>query len=36
MLLGGAGAGVVAGYDQLHQIAYRHGYCFEPHQKVLK
>jgi solute carrier family 25 (adenine nucleotide translocator) protein 4/5/6/31 len=24
MLLGVAGAGVLAGYDQLHQIAYRH------------
>ncbi|KAH7549261.1 hypothetical protein JRO89_XS13G0005900 [Xanthoceras sorbifolium] len=36
MLLGVAGAGVLAGYDQLHQFAYRHGYIFEPHQKVLK
>lgn len=26
MLLGVAGAGVLAGYDQLHRIAYRHGY----------
>jgi len=36
MLLGGAGAGVVAGYDQRHRIVCRHGYCFEPHQRVLK
>ncbi|ESR54049.1 hypothetical protein CICLE_v10021273mg [Citrus x clementina] len=35
MLLGVAGAGVLAGYDQLHRIAYRHGYIFEPRQKVL-
>ncbi|XP_059454624.1 ADP,ATP carrier protein ER-ANT1 [Corylus avellana] len=36
MFLGVAGAGVLAGYDQLHRIAYRHGYCFEPPQRVLK
>ncbi|KAI5330283.1 hypothetical protein L3X38_029681 [Prunus dulcis] len=36
MLLGVAGAGVLAGYDQLHRIAYRHGYSIEPHQRVLK
>lgn len=36
MLLGVAGAGVLAGYDQLHRIASRHGYCFEPRQTVLK
>ncbi|PON83000.1 Adenine nucleotide translocator [Trema orientale] len=36
MLLGVAGAGVLAGYDQLHRMAYRHGYCFEPRQKALK
>ncbi|PON46439.1 Adenine nucleotide translocator [Parasponia andersonii] len=36
MLLGVAGAGVLAGYDQLHQMAYRHGYCFEPRQTALK
>ncbi|XP_062116776.1 ADP,ATP carrier protein ER-ANT1 [Humulus lupulus] len=36
MLLGVAGAGVLAGYDQLHQMAYRHGYCFEPRQTTLK
>ncbi|KAK0586340.1 hypothetical protein LWI29_005248 [Acer saccharum] len=36
MLLGVAGAGVLAGYDQLHQFAYRNGYIFEPRQKVLK
>ena len=34
MLLGMAGAGVLAGYDQLHRIAYRRGYGFEPLQKV--
>lgn len=36
MLLGVAGAGVLAGHDQLHRIAYRHGYCLEPRQTVLK
>ncbi|KAL4633417.1 hypothetical protein ACB092_04G121500 [Castanea dentata] len=36
MLLGVAGAGVLAGYDQLHKIAYRHGHSFESHQGVLK
>ncbi|KAJ0047717.1 hypothetical protein Pint_16292 [Pistacia integerrima] len=36
MLLGVAGAGVLAGYDQLHRIAYTRGHIFEPHQKVLK
>ncbi|XP_044484477.1 ADP,ATP carrier protein ER-ANT1 isoform X2 [Mangifera indica] len=36
MLLGVAGAGVLAGYDKLHRIAYTRGYIFEPHQKVLK
>lgn len=35
MLLGVAGAGVLAGYDQLHRIADRHGYIFEPRQKVM-
>ncbi|KAJ4713242.1 Mitochondrial ADP/ATP carrier protein [Melia azedarach] len=35
MLLGVAGAGVLAGYDQLHQIANRRGFIFEPCQKVL-
>ncbi|KAJ9677228.1 hypothetical protein PVL29_022304 [Vitis rotundifolia] len=34
MLLGMAGAGVLAGYDQLHRIAYRRGSGFEPLQKV--
>ncbi|KAK2663427.1 hypothetical protein Ddye_002001 [Dipteronia dyeriana] len=34
MLLGVAGAGVLAGYDQLHQFAYRNGYIFEPRQKL--
>ncbi|KAJ6831124.1 putative ADP,ATP carrier protein ER-ANT1 [Iris pallida] len=29
MLSGIAGAGVLAGYDQLHRIATRHGYGFE-------
>lgn len=36
MLLGVAGAGVLAGYDQLHRIAYKNGYSFDPHQTVLK
>lgn len=30
MLLGVAGAGVLAGYDQLSRIVYRHGHSFEP------
>ncbi|CAO2818446.1 unnamed protein product [Amaranthus hypochondriacus] len=34
ILLGVAGAGVLAGYDKLHHIAYRHGYRFEPYRKV--
>lgn len=33
MLVGMAGAGVLAGYDQLHRIASRHGYGFESLQK---
>lgn len=36
MLLGVAGAGVLAGYDQLHCIAYRNGYSFEPVNQSLK
>jgi solute carrier family 25 (adenine nucleotide translocator) protein 4/5/6/31 len=36
MLVGVAGAGVLAGYDQLQGLAYRHGYFFEPTQGVLK
>ncbi|KAL5544675.1 hypothetical protein UlMin_008459 [Ulmus minor] len=36
MLVGIAGAGVLAGYDQLHRIAYRQGYSFGPRQKALK
>ncbi|XP_077215407.1 endoplasmic reticulum-adenine nucleotide transporter 1 [Tasmannia lanceolata] len=36
MLSGMAGAGVLAGYDQLHQIAYRYGYGFEPKLRSLK
>lgn len=35
MLLGVAGAGVLAGYDQLCRIAYRHSHSFEP-QAALK
>ncbi|GAA0150503.1 transfer/carrier protein [Lithospermum erythrorhizon] len=35
MLLGIAGAGVLAGYDQLHRIVHRPGYIFEP-QKAFK
>ncbi|KAF8397155.1 hypothetical protein HHK36_016062 [Tetracentron sinense] len=36
MLLGMAGAGVLAGYDQLHRIAYTHGYILEPQRRALK
>lgn len=36
MLVGMAGAGVLAGYDQLQKIASRHGYHLEPQQRVLK
>lgn len=36
MLLGVAGAGVLAGYDQLQRIARQHGYIFEPHESTLK
>lgn len=36
MLLGMAGAGVLAGYDQLHRFALRRGYFFEQHQGTLK
>lgn len=35
MLVGVAGAGVLAGYDQLCRIAHKHGHSSEPHQ-VLK
>ncbi|XP_057251158.1 ADP,ATP carrier protein ER-ANT1 isoform X2 [Beta vulgaris subsp. vulgaris] len=34
ILLGVAGAGVLAGYDKLHRIAYGHGYRFESHHKL--
>ncbi|KAK6250110.1 hypothetical protein SCA6_004115 [Theobroma cacao] len=36
MLLGVAGAGVLAGYDQLHRLASRQGYSFESYQGALK
>ncbi|XP_021757200.1 ADP,ATP carrier protein ER-ANT1-like [Chenopodium quinoa] len=36
ILLGMAGAGVLAGYDKLHRIAYGHGYRFEPYNKLRK
>ncbi|XP_021286102.1 LOW QUALITY PROTEIN: ADP,ATP carrier protein ER-ANT1-like [Herrania umbratica] len=36
MLLGVAGAGVLAGYDQLHRLASRQGYDFESYQGALK
>lgn len=36
MLLGVAGAGVLAGYDQLHRVARRQGYIFESYQGALK
>ncbi len=35
MLVGVAGAGVLAGYDQLSRIAYKHGHSSVP-QRVLK
>ncbi|KAI4347270.1 hypothetical protein L6164_008094 [Bauhinia variegata] len=35
MLLGVAGAGVLAGFDQLHRISSRHGYPYDT-QRVLK
>lgn len=35
MLLGVAGAGVLAGYDQLHRLAYRSSHNFEPYHKIL-
>ena len=34
ILLGVAGAGVLAGYDQLHRIAYRRGDRFPTYHKV--
>lgn len=36
MLLGMAGAGVLAGYDQLQGFALRRGYVFNPNQGTLK
>ncbi|XVF08894.1 hypothetical protein REPUB_Repub07fG0043700 [Reevesia pubescens] len=36
MLLGVAGAGVLAGYDQLHRFANRQGYILESYQGALK
>lgn len=36
MLVGMAGAGVLAGYDQLNRITYRHEYGFEPPRRTLK
>ncbi|XP_023519113.1 ADP,ATP carrier protein ER-ANT1 [Cucurbita pepo subsp. pepo] len=38
MLVGVAGAGVLAGYDQLHEIACRHGYSYggQQHQIASK
>ncbi|GAB2222760.1 hypothetical protein Droror1_Dr00016885 [Drosera rotundifolia] len=30
------GVGVLAGYDKLQRIAFRHGYLAEPYHKVLK
>lgn len=35
MLVGVAGAGVLAGYDQLSRIVYKHNYNFES-QKAYK
>ncbi|KAK9124675.1 hypothetical protein Sjap_014277 [Stephania japonica] len=36
MLMGMAGAGVLAGYDQLQRIAYRKGYALEADRRSLK
>ncbi|KAJ4838118.1 ADP,ATP carrier protein ER-ANT1 [Turnera subulata] len=36
MLAGVAGAGVLAGYDQLHRFAVRRGYALEQSQNALK
>ncbi|KAG8496669.1 hypothetical protein CXB51_007950 [Gossypium anomalum] len=36
MLLGVAGAGVLAGYDHLHRVAHQQGYVFESYQGALK
>ena len=36
MLLGMAGAGVLAGYDQLNSISSRHSHYSETNQRVLK
>lgn len=36
MLVGIAGAGVLAGYDQLHRIAVHHGYIMEAQKNMLK
>ena len=36
MLLGVAGAGVLAGYDQLNRISSRHHHINETNQRVLK
>ncbi|KAF9594955.1 hypothetical protein IFM89_035525 [Coptis chinensis] len=36
MLVGMAGAGVLAGYDQLHRITYRREYGFDSQQRILK
>ncbi|KAF6152632.1 hypothetical protein GIB67_008069 [Kingdonia uniflora] len=36
ILLGMAGAGVLAGYDQLQRLTYKHRYGFEPQQRTLK
>jgi len=36
MLLGIAGAGVLAGYDQLNSISSRHSHYNETNQRVLK
>ncbi|GAB2276700.1 ADP,ATP carrier protein ER-ANT1 [Dionaea muscipula] len=36
ILLGVAGAGVLAGYDKLQRIASKHGYIPEPYYKVMK
>lgn len=36
MLLGVAGAGVLAGYDQLNRISSRHGHYNESNERALR
>ena len=36
MLLGVAGAGVLAGYDQLYRLTSKRSHCIETQQRVLR